>query len=218
MKRMNAAIWMSPSVKVGRIAWRSRAPSSPSRPYSLRPDGGSRRKNSEKSRISMIPSQKLGNDTPKSETAEPTVSQMVLRRTAASTPERDRHRQREGEGAAGELEGRPEPVEDQRGHGIAGLERAPEVAPDRRPRPARVLEGQRPVEAEPLADPGGCLLGELPADEDGLGPAGREPHQREEDQGDADQHEDGEPEPLDDVAGELATQVRGTPVLRGEGA
>ena len=34
----------------------------------------------------MMPSQKLGNDTPKSATAEPSVSQIVPRRTAASTP------------------------------------------------------------------------------------------------------------------------------------
>ena len=34
----------------------------------------------------MIPNQKLGNDTPNSATAEPSVSQIVPRRTAASTP------------------------------------------------------------------------------------------------------------------------------------
>ncbi len=34
----------------------------------------------------MIPSQKLGNETPKSDTAEASVSQTLSRRTAARTP------------------------------------------------------------------------------------------------------------------------------------
>ena len=86
MKRMNDAIWMSPSVSVGSTAWRRRDVTSPSRPYSLSPDGGSSGQASEKSRMSMMPSQKLGNETPKSDTAEPMVSQTLPRRTAASTP------------------------------------------------------------------------------------------------------------------------------------
>src|SRR5207237_9759170 len=97
---MNEAIWIRPSVRVGRIACRTRVDSSASRPYSLSPDGGSRWKTSEKRRISMIPRQKLGNDTPNSATAEPSVSQIVPRRTAPRTPS--------GAAAAGARAGAPE--------------------------------------------------------------------------------------------------------------
>src|SRR6059036_3743103 len=112
---MNEAIWIRPSVRVGRIACRTRADSSASRPYSLSPEGGSRWNTSEKRRISMIPSQKLGNDTPKSEHAE-----------------RNGDDERQRERAGGELERRAEAIEDQRGDRVAGLERASEIAAVRR--------------------------------------------------------------------------------------
>src|SRR5258705_12726309 len=50
------------------------------------PGGGSQPSRTEKKRISMIPSQKLGMDTPPSEAPLVRTSQTVLRRTAARTP------------------------------------------------------------------------------------------------------------------------------------
>src|SRR2546426_7153221 len=50
------------------------------------PDAGSQPSRTEKNRISMIPSQKLGTDTPQSDALLARTSQNVLRRTAASTP------------------------------------------------------------------------------------------------------------------------------------
>src|SRR5437870_777490 len=51
-----------------------------------KPDAGSHPSRTETSRISMIPSQKFGIDTPQSETALAATSHGVFRRTAASTP------------------------------------------------------------------------------------------------------------------------------------
>src|SRR2546425_2703243 len=50
------------------------------------PEAGSRRCGSEKNRINMIPSQKLGMDTPQSDPLLARTSQSVFRRTAARTP------------------------------------------------------------------------------------------------------------------------------------
>src|SRR5207247_1496965 len=50
------------------------------------PDAGSQPSRTEKNRISMIPSQKVGTETPQSDTPLARRSQKVLRRTAASTP------------------------------------------------------------------------------------------------------------------------------------
>src|SRR5437899_7333653 len=50
------------------------------------PDAGSQPSRTEKNRISMIPSQKLGTDTPQSDALLARTSQNVLRRTAARTP------------------------------------------------------------------------------------------------------------------------------------
>ena len=86
MKRISAAIWIRPSVSVGKMAWRRRESGSPSRPYSASPEGGRIGSASENIKISMMPSQKLGKDTPNSDTAEPSVSHTVPRRTAATTP------------------------------------------------------------------------------------------------------------------------------------
>src|SRR2546428_5303064 len=51
-----------------------------------KPDAGSQPSRTETSRISMIPSQKFGIDTPHGETALARTSQAVFRRTAAITP------------------------------------------------------------------------------------------------------------------------------------
>src|SRR5439155_5790571 len=51
-----------------------------------KPEAGSQPSRTETNRISMIPSQKFGIDTPHSETALARTSQAVLRRTAAITP------------------------------------------------------------------------------------------------------------------------------------
>src|SRR5437588_8537607 len=51
-----------------------------------KPDAGSQPRRTEKNRISMIPSQKLGTDTPHNDALLASTSQAVLRRTAASTP------------------------------------------------------------------------------------------------------------------------------------
>src|SRR6266550_2986248 len=141
---MNEAIWIRPSVRVGRIACRTRADSSASRPYSLSPDGGSRWRTSEKRRISMIPNQKLGNDTPNSATAEPSVSQT-------------------------------------------------------------------------LPDLCGGFLGELAADQHGLGAPRSQAHEREQDDRDADEHEHGEADALEDVGPEPRLHDS-TRAARGEAA
>src|SRR4029453_8032489 len=51
-----------------------------------KPDAGSQPRRTDTSRISMIPSQKLGTDTPQSERPLASTSHGVLRRTAAITP------------------------------------------------------------------------------------------------------------------------------------
>src|SRR3989442_13512302 len=114
---MNDAIWMRPSVSVGSTAWRTRDVTSPSRPYSLSPDGGKRCQPSEKSRMSMMPSQKLGNETPKSDTADPRVSQTLPRRTAASTPSGTATAIAKKQRARRELQRGAEAVDDERRHG-----------------------------------------------------------------------------------------------------
>ncbi len=50
------------------------------------PEAGSQPRRTEKNRISMIPSQKLGTETPPREAALAMTSHALLRRTAASTP------------------------------------------------------------------------------------------------------------------------------------
>src|SRR6266545_4533049 len=51
-----------------------------------KPDAGSQPRRTDTSRISMIPSQKLGMDTPHNDAALASTSHVVLRRTAATTP------------------------------------------------------------------------------------------------------------------------------------
>ena len=199
MKRISAAIWIRPSVSVGRIAWRRRESGSASRPYSASPEGGRIGSASENRRMSMMPSQKLGNDTPNSETAEPSVSHTVPRRTAATTPSGTATARARTSAAAGELQRRPQPLGDQPGHGIAGLERAPEVATQRGTGPRHVLQRQRAIEAEAAPDLRGGVGRELTADQHGFRPARGQAHEGEEDHRDADQHEHGEAQPTQDV-------------------
>ena len=114
-------------------------------------------------------------------------------------PERDGDGERQGERAEGELDRRAEAIADQRGDRVAGLERAPEIAAQGRAGPAEILQRDRAVEPQPLADLRGGLLRELAADQHRLGPAGSQPHDREQDDRDADEHQDGEADALEDV-------------------
>src|SRR5262249_43479074 len=79
--------------------------------------------------------------------------------------ERNGDGDRQREGAERELDRRPEAIEEQRGDRIAGLERAAEVAAQRTAGPPKVLQRERTIEAEPLADLRSGLLRELAADQ-----------------------------------------------------
>src|SRR4029453_6367904 len=73
-----------PSTKAG-ITMRRRLSSGLSQ-IGTNPDAGSQPSLTEKNRISMIPSQKFGIETPLSDALLASMSQNVLRRTAARTP------------------------------------------------------------------------------------------------------------------------------------
>jgi hypothetical protein len=73
-------------VIVGRIAWRKRSATSPSRPVPTIPEAGSHRRALANNRISRIPSQKLGNETPARATPVAARSIHVFARTAETTP------------------------------------------------------------------------------------------------------------------------------------
>jgi len=77
----------------------------------------------------------------------------------------------------------------------AGLERSAQVAPQRGEDPRCVLGQERAVEAQTVSHLVGHVLGKV-ADEDRLRSARGQPHQGEQDQGDADEHEDREAECL----------------------
>ena len=69
-------------------------------------------------------------------------------------PERDAGDEREERGRDDELERPRQALEDVGGHGIAALERAPQVPPHQVTQVGRVLRAQRPVEAELVAHRG----------------------------------------------------------------
>src|SRR2546426_10960973 len=81
---ISAAASAVPSTNAGMIM-RRRLPDGLSQNDTKR-EGGSQPSRTEKNRISMIPSQKLGTETPQSDAPLASRSQAVLRRTAASTP------------------------------------------------------------------------------------------------------------------------------------
>ena len=119
MKRMKDAIWISPSVSVGSTAWRSRAPRSPSRPYSLKSRG---RKQVERLR------EEQDEHDPEPEARERDAEERHARgeRVPDAVPphrgegaERDGDDERQEQRAARQLERRAEPVENQAEDGIA---------------------------------------------------------------------------------------------------
>src|SRR5712691_6661646 len=82
--RMRTAASAVPRTKAG-MSMRCRLASGLSQ-RGTNPEAGSQPSRTEKNRISMIPSQKLGTETPQSDTPLARRSHRVLRRTAASTP------------------------------------------------------------------------------------------------------------------------------------
>src|SRR5437773_6786099 len=82
--RISTAASAVPSTNAGMIM-RRRLPDGLSQ-NDTKPEAGSQPSRTEKNRISMIPSQKLGTETPQSDAPLASRSQAVLRRTAASTP------------------------------------------------------------------------------------------------------------------------------------
>src|SRR2546425_8985444 len=82
--RISPAASAVPSTNAGMIM-RRRLPDGLSQ-NDTKPEAGSQPSRTEKNRISMIPSQKLGTETPQSDALLASTSQAVLRRTAASTP------------------------------------------------------------------------------------------------------------------------------------
>ncbi len=148
----------------------------------------------------MMPSQKLGNDTPNSDTAEPSVSQTVPRRTAASTPSGTATDRARTSAPPVSCSVGPSRSTISAGHGIAGLERAPEVAAQRSTGPAS-RTGRRAGDRGRggCADLRGGVGRELSADQHGFRPARGQAHEGEEDHRDADQHEHGEAQPTQDV-------------------
>jgi hypothetical protein len=82
--RISTAARPAPSTKAG-ISMRCRLPIGFSQ-SGTKPEAGSQCKRTDRSRISMIPSQKLGTERPQSETALARRSHTVLRRTAENTP------------------------------------------------------------------------------------------------------------------------------------
>ena len=146
-----------------------------------------------------MPSQKLGNDTPNSDTAEPSVSHTVPRRTAATTPSGTATASARTSAPPVSCSVGPRRSAISVGHRVAGLERAPEVAAQRGAGPRHVLQRQRAIEAEAAPDLRGGVGRELAADQHRLRPARGQAHEREEDHRDADQHEHGEAQPTQDV-------------------
>lgn len=82
--RISTAASAPPSTNAG-MSMRWRLPSG-SWKNGTKPEAGSRCRRTEKNRISMIPSQNVGIETPHSDTALARRSQTVLRRTAEKTP------------------------------------------------------------------------------------------------------------------------------------
>src|SRR5262249_1707600 len=82
--RMSTAASAVPSTNAG-ITMRCTLASGLSQ-SGTKPEAGSQPRRTEKNRISMIPSQKLGTDTPQSDAPLASTSHAVLRRTAARTP------------------------------------------------------------------------------------------------------------------------------------
>src|SRR5215467_3488140 len=195
---MNDAIWIRPRVRVGRIAWRTRAVRSASRPYSLSPEGGSRWTTSEKRRISMIPSQKLGNDTPTSATAEPSVSQIVPRRTAASTPSGTATTKARASAPKVSCTVGP------RRSRISAETGSPVL--NERPRsPRRAAPAQpRYCSASGRSSPSRWRICAAASGENSppISTARGQPHDREQHDRDADEHQDGEADALEDVGSE----------------
>ena len=155
----------------------------------------------------MIPSQKLGNETPNSDTAEASVSQMVSRRTAARTPRgtATTSARRSAPPVSWSVGPRRSRIRLRTGSPV--LKERPRSPRDGGQHPAPVLGRERPIQAEPLAHLGGDLLRELAADQHRLRSARRQAHQREENDGDADKHQPSESEPLRDVAPETSIHL-----------
>src|SRR5207244_12277836 len=95
--RISTAASAVPSTNAGMIM-RRRLPDGLSQ-NDTKPEAGSQPSRTEKNRISMIPSQKLGTETPQSDAPLASRSQAVLRRTAASTPRSEERRGGEEERA-----------------------------------------------------------------------------------------------------------------------
>ena len=81
---ISTAASAAPRTKAGMIM-RCRLPRGSSK-NGTKPEAGSTWSRTERKRISMIPSQKFGIDTPPSDAPLASMSQSVLRRTAARTP------------------------------------------------------------------------------------------------------------------------------------
>src|SRR5437773_6789157 len=113
----------------------------------------------------MMPSQKPGNDTPKSATAEPSVSQIVPRRTAASTPSGTATTSARASAPNVSWTVGPRRSRISAATGSPVLNERPRAPRRGRAGPAEILERQRPVEAQPLADLRGGLRGELAPDQ-----------------------------------------------------
>ena len=140
-------------------------------------------------RISRVPMKKSGTETPSWLTTRAAPSTQVSWRTAASTPSGnaittpmimpgDRQRQR-----------RRQPLEEDLGHRLSGLEAHPQVAGERVAEVAEVLHHQGLVKARALAER--RVSGRVEPDAEGGAHrvAGHQVDQGEDDEGDAEQHD-----------------------------
>ena len=130
-----------------------------------KPEAGSHRSRTETSRISMIPSQKFGIDTPPRDTL---LADVVPRRVPAhgrEHPDRDGDHERDHDRVGRELEGDRELLADEAEHRVAGPDGLAEVAPEREPEPPRVLDGDRDRGARTSAGspPGPAASASVPA-------------------------------------------------------
>ena len=152
---------------------------------------------------SMIPSQKLGNGTPKSDTAGGERVPDGVPPDRGEDAERHGDDEREDERAARQLERQAEPVENQARTGSPVLKERP-----RSPRGAASTQlaywagsgRSRPSRWRTWA---ATSCENSPPISTASGPPGASRIEREEDDGDAGEHQPGEPEPLRDVGRDL---------------
>jgi hypothetical protein len=147
----------------------------------------------------MMPSQKLGNESPKKLAGVRMRSSQGMRATGREDAGRDGDGEGQEQGEHAQLKRGGQPLGDVIQHRLPVAERPAEVPARRRGDPAHVLDGQRLVEAEVPPDVGDRRGVEILARVERLGSPGEHVHRSEQEERDGEQHRDHDEDALQGI-------------------